>query len=67
MSLYVTMKVLLIYQAFKGKFAEGKLQLNKNLYMKQLVTVKCHISIYILENSIRDAHTPQSREIFLTP
>ena len=68
---YVTMniKVLLIYQAFKGKFAKalrGKLQLNKSLYMKQLVTVKCHISMYILEKGVVKFKPLERQEVFDT-
>ena len=48
----MNIKVLLIYQAFKGKFAKGEVATHKSLYMKQLVTVKCHISIYILEKGV---------------
>ena len=62
----MNIKVLLIYQAFKGKFAKGKLQLNKSLYMKQLVTVKCHISIYILEKGILKFKSLERQEVFET-
>ena len=42
-------EVLLYIRHLKENLLREKLQLNKSLYLKQLVTVKCHISIYILE------------------
>ena len=44
----------------------GKLQLNKSLYMKQLVAVKCHISIYILEKGVVKFKPLERQEVFDT-
>ena len=61
----MNIKVLLIYQVFKGKFAKGEVA-TQSLYMKQLVTVKCHISIYILEKGVVKFKPLERQEVFDT-
>ena len=61
----MNIKVLLIYQdILKENLLRGKLQLNKSLYMKQLVTVKCHISTYILEKGVVKFKPLERQEVF---
>ena len=72
----MNINVLLIYQAFKRKF--GKEEVATQLkpfsesstflmfYMKQLVTVKCYISIYIFEKGVVKFGPLESQEVYET-
>ena len=60
------MNIKVYIRHLKENLLRGKLQLNKSLYMKQLVTVKCHISIYILEKGVVKFEPLERQEVFDT-
>ena len=62
---YVTMNIKYI-RHLKENLPRGILHLNKILYMKQLVTVKCHVSIYILEKGVVKFKPLERQEVFDT-